>query len=144
MTKDAELHAEADKKAKEAVETKNQLDSTIYQLEKTFKESGDKLPDDVKSKIEPAIADAKKDLESGDVAKMKAAMENLSKVGQELYAKAAEAAQAAGVDPAAAAAAAAAGGAGAAGGEPKAKKEKKVDDVVDADFEVVDEDEKKS
>ncbi len=144
MTKDAELHAEADKKAKEAVETKNQLDSTIYQLEKTFKESGDKLPDDVKSKIEPAIADAKKDLESGDVAKMKAAMENLSKVGQELYAKAAEAAQAAGVDPAAAAAAAAAGGAGSAGGEPKAKKEKKVDDVVDADFEVVDEDEKKS
>jgi len=146
MTKEAELHAEEDKKAKESVETKNQLDSTIYQLEKTFKESGDKLPDDVKSKIEPAIEEAKKDLESGDVAKMKAAMENLSKVGQELYAKAAEAAQAAGVDPATAAAAAAAGaGAGAAdGGEPKSKKEKKVDDVVDADFEVVDEDEKKS
>jgi molecular chaperone DnaK len=140
MTKEAELHAEADKKAKEAVETKNQLDSTIYQLEKTFKESGDKLPDDVKSKIEPAIADAKKDLESNDVEKMKAAIEKLSKVGQELYAKAAEAAQAAGVDPAAAAAA----GAGAGGGEPPPKKEKKVDNVVDADFEVVDDDEKKS
>jgi len=136
MTKEAELHAEEDKKAKESVETKNQLDSTIYQLEKTFKESGDKLPDDLKSKIGPAIEEAKKDLESGDVGKMKAAMENLSKVGQELYAKAAEAAQAAGVDPA--------GAAADAGGEPKSKKEKKVDDVVDADFEVVDEDEKKS
>jgi hypothetical protein len=71
---------------------------------------------------------------------MKAAIEKLSKVGQELYAKAAEAAQAAGVDPAAAAAA----GAGAGGGEPPPKKEKKVDNVVDADFEVVDDDEKKS
>ncbi len=138
MTKEAELHAEEDKKRKESVETKNQLDSTIYQMEKALKDNGDKLPDDVKAKIEPAIADAKKDLESGDVDKMKAAMENLSKVGQELYAKAAEAAQAAGVDPEAAAAAAGAAGADAP------KKEKKVDgDVVDADFEVVDDDDKK-
>ncbi len=139
MTKEAELHAEEDKKHKESVETKNQLDSTIYQMEKALKDNGEQLPEDVKAKIEPAIADAKKDLESGDVEKMKAAMENLSKVGQELYAKAAEAAQAAGVDPQAAAAAAAA----AAGGE-QPKKEKKADgDVVDADFEVVDEDDNK-
>jgi len=138
MTKDAELHAETDKKAKEAVETKNQLDSTIYQMEKALKDNGDKLPDDIKAKIEPAVADAKKDLESGDVAKMKAAMENLSNVGQELYAKVAEAAQAAGVDPEAAAA-----GVDDAGGAAP-KPEKKVDgDVVDADFEVVDEDDKK-
>ena len=143
MTKDAELHAEEDKKQKESVETKNQLDSTIYQLEKTFKESGDNLPDDIKAKIEPAIAEAKKDLESGDVDKMKAAMENLSAVGQELYAKVAEAAQAAGVDPEAAAAAAAAGAPGAKGGDAP-KTEKKVEgDVVDADFEVVEEDDKK-
>ncbi|MCF3652335.1 molecular chaperone DnaK [Synoicihabitans lomoniglobus] len=141
MTKEAELHAEEDKKQKESVETKNQLDSTIYQMEKTLSENADKLPDDIKGKIEPAIAEAKKDLESGDVDKMKAAMENLSKVGQELYAKAAEAAQAAGVDPAAAAAAAAGG----AEGEASApKSEKKVDgDVVDADFEVMDDDDKK-
>ena len=142
MTKDAELHAETDKKAKEAVETKNQLDSTIYQMEKALKDNGDKLPDDIKAKIEPAVADAKKDLESGDVDKMKAAMENLSSVGQELYAKVAEAAQAAGVDPEAAAAAAAAGADPT--GEAAPKSEKKVDgDVVDADFEVVDEDDKK-
>ena len=131
MTKDAELHADEDRKRKEAVETKNQLDSTIYQLEKTLGEAGDKLPADVKSKIESGIADAKKDLESGDTDKMKAAMENLSKVGQELYAKAAEAAQAAG--------GAAPGPEAAAGEEPKKKTEKKAD-VVDADFEVVDDD----
>ncbi len=138
MTKDAELHAEEDKKQKEAVETKNQLDSTIYQMEKALKDNGDKLPDDIKAKIEPAIADARKDLESGDLDKMKAAMENLSSVGQELYAKAAEAAQqAAGVDPAAA-------GTGGDTGADEPKTEKKVDgDVVDADFEVVDEDDKK-
>ncbi|MCC5022755.1 MAG: molecular chaperone DnaK [Candidatus Synoicihabitans palmerolidicus] len=134
MTKEAELHAEEDKKNKQSVETKNQFASTIYQTEKTFKENGDKLPDDIKAKIEPAIADAKKDLESGDVEKMKAAMENLSTVGQTLYAKAAEAAQAASVDPAAA-------GGAEAGSEPKS--EKKADDVVDADFEVVDEGDKK-
>src|SRR4051812_20401729 len=79
MTKEAELHAEEDRKRKESVETKNQLDSPTYGLEKTLKESGDKPPADVKGKIETALADAKKDLESGDTAKQKAAMENLQK-----------------------------------------------------------------
>ncbi|MCF7688600.1 MAG: molecular chaperone DnaK, partial [Cephaloticoccus sp.] len=134
MTKEAELHAEEDKKRKEAVETKNQLDSTIYQLEKTLKESGDKLPADKKSTIETAIADAKKELEANDPDKMKAALENLSKVGAELYAEAQKAAQAA---------QAAAGGAeGAPPPEEKKKKTEKKADVVDADFEVVDEDKK--
>jgi molecular chaperone DnaK len=133
MTKEAELHAEEDRKRKEAVETKNQLDSTIYQLEKTLKESGDKLPADVKPKIESALADAKKDLESNDTDRMKAAMENLAKVGQELYAKAAGAAQpeaGADVPPPP------------AGGSTGAKKPEKKADVVDADFEVVDDDKK--
>src|SRR6266700_5808270 len=52
MTKEAELHATEDKKRRDAVEAKNQLDSTIYQLEKTLKEAGDKFPADKKSKIE--------------------------------------------------------------------------------------------
>ena len=139
MTKEAELHAEEDRKRKEAVETKNQLDSTIYQLEKTLKESGDKLPGDVKSKIESALADAKKDLESNDTARMKTAMENLSKAGQELYAQAAQAAQAAG-GAAGPEGAASEGDAGPAAGG--AKKTEKKADVVDADFEVVDDDKK--
>ena len=132
MTKEAELHAEEDRQRKESVETKNQLDSTIYQLEKTLGEAGDKLPAEVKSKIEAALTEAKQDLESGDTAKMKAAMENLSKVGQELYAQAAQAAGAAGAPE----------GAEPAKGEPAPKKTEKKADVVDADFEVVDDDKK--
>ena len=136
MTKEAELHAEEDRKRKEAVETKNQLDSTIYQLEKTLKEAGDKLPADKKSKIESGIADAKKDLESNDAARMKSAVEKLTTLGGELYAEAQKAAQAAG-----------AGATGApdasAEAEGSAKKTEKKADVVDADFEVVDEDKKK-
>jgi molecular chaperone DnaK len=140
MTKEAELHAEEDRKRKEAVESKNQLDSSIYQLEKTLKESGDKIPADKKSKIEAAIVDAKKDLESNDAARMKAAMEKLTAVGGELYAEAQKAAQAAGAG-AGAGEAEAPGGASSEGGS--AKKAEKKADVVDADFEVVDEDKKK-
>ena len=133
MTKEAELPADEDKKRKEAVETKNQLDSTIYQIEKTVKDSGDKLPADKKSAIEAAISDAKKDLESNDGPRMKAAVEKLTTLGGELYAEAQKAAQAAG------AAGAAPAGDGAAE-QPAGKKPEKKADVVDADFEVVDED----
>ena len=133
MTKEAELHADEDRKRKEAVEAKNQLDSTIYQLEKTLKDAGDKLPADRKAKVESALADAKKELESNDAARMKAALENLSKIGAEFYAEAQAAAQAAGATE---------GEAAAAGTKPEKKAEKKAD-VVDADFEVVDDDKKK-
>jgi molecular chaperone DnaK len=119
------------------VEAKNQLDSTIYQLEKTIKDAGDKLPADKKSKIESALADAKKDLESNDTDRMKAAMEKLSKAGAEIYAEAQAAAQAAG----------AGAGAADAGPAPESgsagKKTEKKADVVDADFEVVDDEKKK-
>ncbi len=136
MTKEAELNAAEDAKRKEAVETKNQLDTTIYQLEKTLKEAGDKIPAELKSKFEGAIADAKKDLESNDVARMKSAFENLQKLGAELYQQAQAAGAAAGAQPGA--------GEAAAGGdasEPK-KAEKADGKVVDADVEIVD-DEKK-
>ena len=139
MTKDAELHAEEDRKRKEAVESKNQLDSTIYQLEKTLKDSGDKIPAEMKTKFESALVDAKKDLESSDAARMKAAVEKLTAIGGELYAEAQKAGQAAGD-------ADAGEGAGPAGGPPPngaPKKTEKKADVVDADFEVVDEEKKK-
>jgi molecular chaperone DnaK len=138
MTKEAELHAEEDRKKKESVETKNQLDSTIYQLEKTLKDAGDKLPADKKSKAESAIADAKKDLESNDTDRMKAAMEKLSALGAEFYAEAQKAAEAAGAGAGAAEASAGSGEASSG-----AKKTEKKADVVDADFEVVDDDKKK-
>ncbi len=135
MTKEAELHAAEDKKRRDAVEARNQLDSSIYQLEKALKEAGDKVPAEQKSKLEAAIAEAKKDLESNDAAKIKAASENLTKLGAELYAQAQQAAGASGAAaPEAGADTAAAGG---------AKKTEKKADVVDADFEVVDDDKKK-
>jgi len=135
MTKEAELNAAEDAKRKEAVETRNQLDTTIYQLEKTLKDAGDKLPADVKGKFETALKDAKKELESNDTAKMKTALENLQKVGAELYQQAQAAQAAAGAQP---------GAAPEAGGDtPEPKKAKKSDGkVVDADVEIV-EDEKK-
>ena len=131
MTKEAELNAEEDRKRKESVETKNQLDSVVYQLEKALKDAGDKVPADKKAAIESALADAKKALESNDTDKMKASMEQLSKVGADLYAASQAAA---GGDKTASA------GDASAGAEPK--KADRKSDVVDADFEVVDEDKK--
>ncbi len=137
MTKDAELHAEEDRKAKELVENRNQLDTSIYQMEKMLGETGDKLPEDKKAPIEGAIAEGKKALEDGNADEIKKALENLSKLGAELYQQAA-AAGAAGPDM---------GGAEAPpppqGADEPASEEPKPADVVDADFEVVD-DEKKS
>ena len=138
MTKEAELHADEDRKRKEAVETHNQLDSTIYQMEKLLKESGDKLPADKKSPIETAIAEAKKDLESNETERMKGALERLTKVGADLYQAAA--ASAAGPEGGPAHPEGAAGPQSEAGGSSGPRK---VDpDVVDADFEVVDDDKK--
>jgi molecular chaperone DnaK len=125
MTREAEQNAAEDKKRREAVEAKNQLDSTIYQLEKTLKDAGDKLPAETKSKMESALAEAKKDLESNDAGRMKSAMEKLTALGGELYAAAQKAAPGAGPAP---------------GPEAGAQKTEKKADVVDADFEVVDED----
>ncbi|AKC81908.1 molecular chaperone DnaK [Verrucomicrobia bacterium IMCC26134] len=139
MTREAELNADADKKRKDEVETKNQLDSTIYGMEKTLKDSGDKLPAEIKEKMETAIVDAKKDLESAELEKMKAAMENLQKLGAELYA----AAQAAGAGAAPNSDAGPGPEASAGGASASGKKAEKKADVVDADFEVVDDDKNK-
>jgi molecular chaperone DnaK len=138
MTKEAELNAEEDKKRREQIETHNQLDSVVYQLEKTVHDAGDKLPADVKSKIVAGVAEAKKDLESNDVARMRTAIENLTKLGGEIYAHAQQAAAAAGAG-AGAATGGEAGGAAQTEAKPKSEKQAK---VVDADFEVVDDNKK--
>ncbi|HXB02697.1 MAG TPA: molecular chaperone DnaK [Opitutaceae bacterium] len=136
MTKEAELNAAEDKKRRDAVEAKNQLDTTIYQLEKMLKDTGDKLPAETKSKMESALTEAKKDLESNDAARMKSAMEKLTALGGELYAAAQKANEAAG-------AGAAPGPDTSASSEGQAPKAEKKADVVDADFEVVDDDKNK-
>ena len=135
LTKEAEAHAEEDKKRRDQIEARNQLDTVVYQLEKTLKDAGDKIPAEVKAKIEAGVADARKDLESNDAARMRAAIEKLTKLGGEIYAHAQQAA--------AAGAGATAGGE--TGGSTQAGTKKKSDqksDVVDADFEVVDDNKK--
>jgi molecular chaperone DnaK len=139
MTKEAEQNAADDLKKKESVETKNQLDSVVYTLEKALKDAGDKLPADRKSKIEAALSDAKKALESGELDRMKSALEEVQKVGAEFYAQAQAQQAQAGAAPGGNAASEAPGSA--ESGEKKAGDKK--DNVVDADFEVVDEDKKK-
>lgn len=135
MKKEAEINAAEDLKIKETVEAKNELDNLSYQIEKQVKEAGDKLPSDVKSKLETAVADARKVLEKSDLTKeeAKAESEKLTKLIQENAAAFQAAQQAAG---------AGAQNAGASSSASASDASAKKDDVVDADFEVVD-DEKK-
>ena len=125
MVRDAEAHADDDKKKKETVEARNQLDSLVYSTEKSLAEYGSDLDAGVKENIEAALKSAKETLEGQDAEAMKKAAEALSqsshKLAEAMYAKASQqqAAQQAGAkadDKAA----------GADG--------KKKDDVVDADF----------
>ncbi len=99
MKKEAELHAEEDKKKKELVEKKNEADSLIFQTEKTLKDAGDKITEDEKKEIEEAVKALKeaKDKEDATVESIdeafKKAYESLSKYGERLYKAASEAQQ---------------------------------------------------
>lgn len=77
MVKDAEVHAEEDKKKRQAVEAKNQLDSLVFQAEKMLKDNGDKVPAEIKSDIESAVSEAKTKLTSEDVDVLTKAREEL-------------------------------------------------------------------
>ncbi len=137
MVKDAEAHADEDKARRESIEARNQLDTLIYSTERSMKEFGEKLEADDKTKIEAAIEEAKKSLESKDTAELKAASEKLGtaahKLSEEMYKKVAEAQGAAG----AGAAGGPAGDAGADAGTTDGAAKGGDDNVVDADFEEV-------
>ena len=121
MVKDAEAHAEEDKKHKDEIEVRNQVDSLAYSTEQTLKDLGDKVPADQKKAAEDAVAEAKKALDGTDVDAIRAAGDKLQEVGHKL----AEVVYSATQEDATAGAAAQGGSA---------------DDVVDADYEVVDDD----
>ncbi|WP_410507133.1 molecular chaperone DnaK [Methanosarcina hadiensis] len=131
MVKDAELHAEEDRKRKEEVETRNNAEALINAAEKTIKEAGDLATEDQKSKVNAAIEDLKKALEGKDAedikAKTEALQETVYPISTAMYQKAQQAQQAA-------------GGAGAEGG-PDARGPD--ENVVDADYEVVDDEKRK-
>ena len=85
--KEAEQYEEEDKKRKEAVDNRNNLDGMIFQMEKALKENGDKLPEEDKAKMEELIKDAKVELESNDDERIKAAAQKLSSEAQAIFAK---------------------------------------------------------
>ncbi len=127
MVKDAEAHAEEDRKRREEAETRNQAETLAYQTEKFVKENEDKLPDEVKTKVNDAVSELNEALKGTDTAAIQSAMEKLTQesqaMGSAMYADQQDAT------------AGAAGDAGAAGGASDAAG---ADDVVDA--EIVDED----
>ncbi len=130
LIKDAELHAEEDKKKRELVDAQNAADSLIYTTEKSLKEAGEKLDAGTKGEIENAIANLKTSMEGEDASEIKRLSEELSqashKIAEVLYAQAAQAqAQA---------------GPGTGPGETESAK--KDEEVVDADFEEVKDDSK--
>jgi molecular chaperone DnaK len=137
LRKDAEAHAEEDRKAREAAEIRNNADNLAYQSEKQLRELGERLSADQKQALEDAIKNVREKLNGNDVDAIKQATDNLQNrfqnVSAELYRQAASQA----------------GGAQTGGGaaEPKTggtTPGKPGENVVDADFEVVDDDKKKN
>ena len=133
MVKDAEANAEADKKKREEVDVKNQAESLVFQVEKNLKEYGEKINADDKSKIESDLKDLKEAVEKNDLDAMKQKTQDLTqssmKMGEAMY----KDQQAAG------------GASGAEQPQSDPKQEaSKDDDVIDADYEDVDEDKKAS
>jgi molecular chaperone DnaK len=129
MVKAAEQHAQDDKTRREEIEARNQLDSLVYRVEKDSKEWSDRLPADAKSRLETAMESGRQALRTGDSSEIRKALDELnaaySAAGASLY-------QAAGAGQGA--------GSPAEGGsqEPQGEAAPQ-DDVVDADYEIVDE-----
>jgi molecular chaperone DnaK len=129
MVKAAEQHAQDDKARRDEIEARNQLDSLVYRVEKDSKEWADRLPPDARTRLEAALEAGRQALRSGDTGAIRQALDELnaaySAAGASLY-------QAAG-------AAQPPGGGQADTGSPGPQAEAPPEDVVDADYEIVDE-----
>jgi molecular chaperone DnaK len=140
MMRDAQDHADEDKKRKEDAEARNLAEQLQWQTEKFLAESGDKLPEDSKNKISEALGDLRGALGGSDIEKIKTAHENLAKVSQEagslLYAQQQQSADGTQGEPGPDGAQAPGGSTGATGGTSGSGG----DDVVDA--EIVEDDKK--
>ena len=134
MVKDAEAHAGEDAKRREAVDAKNRAEAMVYETEKFLKDNGEKIPSDKKMKVENAIQGLKDALKGGDADAIKKASEALTAdmqaVSADLYAQAKQSAPGA--------------GAGQPPPPPPGGGAKADGDVMDADFEMVDDDKKNS
>jgi molecular chaperone DnaK len=133
MVKEADKNASEDKRKREEIDIRNRLDSMTYEVEKNAKEWSDRLPAELKAKLESSVERARKALRGDDINEIKGAQEELTKVfaeaGQSFYAQSQQAS-----------------GGGTEGGEgagptggTDGKPEGKPEDVVEADYEIVDE-----
>jgi len=131
MVKDAEAHAAEDKSRREEIDARNRLDSMTYEVEKNAKEWSDKLPAELKTRLDAAVERARKALRGDDVNEIRAAQEELSRAfgeaGQSFYAQSQSQAS---------------GGAPPGGAEPasgaSSSSAPPADNVVEADYEIVD------
>ena len=143
MRRDAESHAADDAKKREAAETKNRADATVYETEKFLKEHGAKVSADKKSKAEAAVSALKDAIKSEDADRMKSALENLNTemqaLSSELYAQA-KSARGPGAQPGGPGGPTGPAEGGPAGGQAAGGPQ---GDVIDADFEMVDDDKNK-
>jgi len=138
MVHDAEAHAAEDQKRRDEVEARNQGDSLAYQVEKTLKEQGDKVAADKKAKVEEAVKRLRDAVKDGDADAIKAAMDavnaEMQAVSADLYAKAK--ASSPGTPPP--------GGSEPGGPDAGASQDAGTkEDVIDADFTMVDDEKKK-
>jgi molecular chaperone DnaK len=138
MVKEADKNASEDKAKREEIDTRNRLDSMTYEVEKNSKEWSDKLPAELKTKLEASVERARKALRGDDLGEIKAAQEELSKVfaeaGQSFYAQSQSSGQSGGQE----------GGqtGGQEGGQAGDTAAGKPEDVVEADYEIVDDQKK--
>lgn len=128
MMKDAEAHAEEDRRLRQLVEARNNAENLIYSTEKSLKEMGDKVDASTKSNIESAIADLKKAIEGEDTNEIKAKTDALLQASHKLAEAVYQQAQSAGTSS--------------AGAQSSAESEEE-EVVEDADYEIIDDDEKK-
>jgi molecular chaperone DnaK len=133
MVKDAEKHSAEDKQKREEIDTRNRLDSMTYEVEKNVKEWGDKVPAELKGRIDSAIERARKALRGDDMGEIRAAQEELTRAFQEAGQSFYQQQQAQGAP---------AGEAGAEAGPTAGATAGRQDDVVEADYEIVDDDKK--
>ena len=146
MVKEAEAHAEEDKKEREKVEVRNEADTLVYTTEKSLKDYGDKIGDDEKQKIEAAIQDLRGVLENGSLEDIKAKTEALKqasyKLAEEMYKNVNP--EQAGADQAPGGDGSSAGAENAGGGDAGGSQNSGgSDNVEDVDYEVVDDEENK-
>jgi molecular chaperone DnaK len=144
MVKDAEVHADEDKKRVELTQARNSADAMVHSVEKSLKDHGDKLDADEKAKVEAAMNDVREALKTDDQEKIETATATLTtasqKLGEKMYADAQAAAAATGAAGAAGAGAAGAGAGGfesEAGAGAGARGNEAAEDVVDAEFKEV-------